>query len=100
MNTLGRGVLAGFWSVLQTIPIGGSSGKGREFPLDLNSRHFLGVFHGCATGLRNHFLALAALAFVSPSFLGGDSEFAGPLVLRRFQKRLTKTAACCLFFRT
>jgi hypothetical protein len=56
----------GLWSVLQTIPIDGSSGKGREFPLDLNSRRFFRVSQGCATGLRNNSSALAAFVVVSP----------------------------------
>jgi hypothetical protein len=97
MNTLGRESLAGFTSVLQTIPIDGSSGKRREISVPPEFRALSPGFRSCATGLRNHFPALRAIV-VDPSLsLGAVLDSRGSMDSLRFQKRLTKTAVACCF---
>ena len=87
----------GLWSVLQTIPIDGSSGKRREFPLSLNFGHlpqrFQVASQGCATISRRY--QVSPSRHRRPSLPSKCARFSDFAAFQNGSQKRRHAALCC-----
>ena len=88
------------WSVLQTIPIDGSSGKGRQISVPPEFRRATPGFPGLRHSVAQLIPGVSSFVarFCSP--LGADPDFRKPPDSRRFQQRLKKTAGAAVLLQS